>query len=97
MSIVKKLLGEAPVDHQDVGNPGDGGLRVFACVKSEDLEISDELDAFLGEASNDGVMISTTELERMMSELSNDPTFGPEITQIISTMNGAKATHIILV
>lgn len=60
--LVDQMLHEAPVPPDQVGNPGGGGPPIFKIVKAEDVGISDELTEFLGEAADDGSIISIADL-----------------------------------
>jgi predicted metalloprotease with PDZ domain len=100
--LVSQLLGEAPVDPQNVGNPGApvapqmrGFSRKYIAVKLEDFEPSDELNTYLGEASEDGATFSDADIEYLIDHAPEQ--FRAELAELHDGLVAAKAILLILV
>jgi len=91
---VNKLLSEddaVPIPAAPVPEPK---LKVYRAVKADDLELSDQLDEFFGEASNDGSTMSIGDLEYISK---HQQIFQAEIQQVIAKMQAVDANILILV
>jgi len=66
--LVNNLLSEAPVEPDQVGNPGASGPTVYRMVKSEDIEMSEELEQHLGEIIEDDRVVWAGDLQQLADE-----------------------------
>lgn len=95
--LVDQMLSEAPVDPANVGNPGretvDGGVPVYRMIKAEDIPMSDALNEFLGEATEDGAIAGVGELQYTAD---HNPEFAEECESLVTRMEQLKVDYILL-
>jgi hypothetical protein len=90
-NIVKQLLGEEVVPFSTEPLP------IYKCVKAEDADLSEELDEFLGEMSQDGATVSLRELEALVNDLTTRQELADEISMLVQRVQKSGATCVILV